>query len=150
MSAPPPPPPQATGKKGRRATLSASLGPPPSGRHVTAGHGRRKPTYVVPAAGCQALSGPPEVEAGRAGKIGTRLEESAPGCARDAIGLPGDRGLVQREDAAVSHEPSTVDHDGLDVARLALVHETGDDPQGGREMRLPQIDQDQVCAVSGR
>jgi hypothetical protein len=91
-----------------------------------------------------------EIEAGWPRKLGPLLEEPPPRGAGDPIGLGHERGLVHGQHATVAHDPSAVDHDRLDVAGEALVHEARDHAQRGREVSLSQVDQDPVGAIAGR
>src|SRR5882724_10917015 len=91
-----------------------------------------------------------QIEAGRPSQVGPRGEQPRPRRARHALGLGHDGRLVQREHAVVAHEPAPVHHDRFDVAGLALVHETRDGAQRGREVRAAEVDDDEVGAIARR
>jgi hypothetical protein len=58
---------------------------------------------------------------------------------------PGDDiDLVNGEDPAVPHEPSTRHHDRLHIARLAVVHEGRDDAERGHEIGATAVDHDEI------
>src|SRR5687767_3186161 len=77
-------------------------------------------------------------------------EEPAPRATRDRGRFVHDGRLIERQHAAVAHQPASVDHHRLDVTRLALVHERRYLAQRRREMRSPEVDEDEIGALARR
>src|SRR5262245_18036042 len=75
------------------------------------------------------------------------LEQAAPGSTPDAVGLPHNGLFIHRAHAAIAHQPVAIDHNRLHITALTLVYKTGDDPQQRYQVRLAQIDHDQVGFV---
>src|SRR5687768_15123096 len=108
----------------RRWSKSASTGPLLTGAVQPKGSTRR--------AMQQARSG--NSHARRRRELRSFGEEPAPRAPRDRGRFVHDGRLVERQHAAVAHEPASVDHHRLDVARLALMHERRHLAQRRREM----------------
>src|SRR5712691_4671583 len=55
--------------------------------------------------------------------------------------------LVHCTHDAITHQPAAIDHDRLHVTALPLVHKAGDDAQQRYQVRLAEIDHDQVSFI---
>src|SRR5262245_16948569 len=80
-------------------------------------------------------------------EIRTLLEQAAPGGTPDAVSLPHNGLFIHRAHDTIAHQPVAIDHNRLHITALPLVHKTGDDPQQRYQVRLAQIDHDQVGFV---
>src|SRR5262245_15310511 len=75
------------------------------------------------------------------------LEQSTPGGAPDAVGLSHNGLFVHRTHDAITHQPVAIHHDRLHVTALPLMYKAGDDAQQRYQVRLAQIDHDQIGFV---
>src|SRR5262249_19181249 len=62
----------------------------------------------------------------------------------DFVGLGDDGGLVERLDFAIAHDELAVDHHRLDVGRLPVVDQRGDDPARRDEVGAQRVHDEEV------
>src|SRR6267142_3206882 len=77
-------------------------------------------------------------------QIGMIPEVTEPDFPAHEIRFTNDLFFVHREHFAIPQQPSSVDHDGFNVAGLSLVDENGDGPQRGDQMSVTSTYDDQV------
>jgi len=77
-------------------------------------------------------------------QIGMILEVINPDFPAHAIRFTKDLFFVHREHFAIPQQPSSVDHDGFNVAGLSLVDENGDGPQRRDQMSVTSACDDQI------